>query len=453
MTTDTPPLNRPTPVTKPGFDVKKSGIIAASAQRLLARRRVLVDGAWVALGQVGAALGALTGIRVLTEFLPPRVFGEVSLLLGIATLGYGMAGGPFVQAALRFYPDCAREGTLPRLRAVTTSLLVLSGLLLATLWSIGWVIYYQSFDTGVLLGLLLIPLFALDMVRSLDVALFNAARRQRPMALWTAADAWARPLLGALCVVTIGVSAQAVLGGYIGGALAVMLLFWLTTQREGASTHDTASHKAQDLLRQNLLRYALPLLPLGLAAWSSSLADRYIIGGMLGIEQAGLYVAVYGIASRPAISLCGGIETTLRPLYFHAVSNNDTAAIRHTFIAWFGMVATIAAAIFLLFLLFSDVIAYWCLGERYRGGSALMPWIAAGYSLSAMSQVFSGIAYARYHTHHVLLAQLTGAIASVVLGIVGVYLFGIQGAAAAVTAALGLQLLAAAVLARKRAAS
>ncbi|HZL92435.1 MAG TPA: polysaccharide biosynthesis C-terminal domain-containing protein, partial [Vicinamibacterales bacterium] len=163
--------------------------------------------------------------------------------------------------------------------------------------------------------------------------------------------------------------------------------------------------------------------------------------------------AVYGIASRPAISLCGGIETTLRPLYFHAVSNNNAAAMRRTVIAWFGMVATIAVAIFLLFLFFSDVIAYWCLGEQYRGGAALMPWIAAGYSLSAVSHVFSGVAYAQHHTHHVLLAQLTGAIASVLLGVVGVYLFGIEGAAAAVSVALGLQLLVAAVLARKQAAS
>ncbi len=59
----------------------------------------------------------LLGIRLLTEFVSPEVFGTVSLLIGIATLGSTLFCNPLLQAAMRFYPELAREGQVPRLRA------------------------------------------------------------------------------------------------------------------------------------------------------------------------------------------------------------------------------------------------------------------------------------------------------------------------------------------------
>lgn len=420
----------------------------AAAQWLMARRRILGDGAWVAFGQIGSALGALAGTRLLTEFLPPRVFGEVALLLGIATLGYGLAGSPFMQAALRFYPDSARARSLAQLRAAAESLLVRSGSWLCLLWIAVWFIYSRLTNESLWLGLLLIPLFGLDMARSFEVALFNAARRQRPMALWTAIEAWARPVFAVAIVILIGVSAESVLSGFIIASAVTLMLFFFVTRREGAAGRGRESNAAQLNLRRDMWRYALPLLPLGLIAWASSLADRYVIGGMLGIEYAGLYAAAYGIASRPALSLCGGIEVTLRPLYYHAISSGDEATARRAFRVWLGSVTALAITVFFFFLAFGDVIAQWFLGAQYRAGASLMPWIAAGYALSAVSQVFAGAAYARGHTRNVLLIQLVGAVASVFAGFVGVYVHGIDGAAVAVPLAFGLQLLVAMVLAK-----
>ena len=37
--------------------------------------------------------------------------------------------------------------------------------------------------------------------------------------------------------------------------------------------------------------YALPLIPLGVISWASTLGDRYFIGGLLGVADAGIYAA------------------------------------------------------------------------------------------------------------------------------------------------------------------
>jgi O-antigen/teichoic acid export membrane protein len=162
---------------------------------------------------------------------------------------------------------------------------------------------------------------------------------------------------------------------------------------------------------------------------------------MLGVEHAGLYAAVYGLASRPVLSLCGGIETTLRPLCFRALSSGRTAASRQLFLLWFGLVTATAAVVFVGFFLFSETIAVWFLGAQYRSRASLMPWITAGYALAAVSYALTGLAYARRETGRVLAIQSTGALAGVLIGVAGVYLNGLQGAAIAVPFAFGSQLL------------
>ena len=65
----------------------------------------------------------------------------------------------------------------------------------------------------------------------------------------------------------------------------------------------------------------------------------------------------------------------------------------------------------------------------------------AGYALAAVSYALTGMAYARWETGRVLAIQSTGALASVLIGVIGVYLNGLQGAAIAVPLAFGSQLL------------
>src|SRR5512146_394995 len=84
------------------------------------RGRILGEGVWVALGQVGEAIGLLVGVRVLTEIVSPDVFGTASLLIGIMTIASNVVSAPQLQALVRFYPDLASTGELHRLRSVVT---------------------------------------------------------------------------------------------------------------------------------------------------------------------------------------------------------------------------------------------------------------------------------------------------------------------------------------------
>ena len=73
-------------------------------------RSLLSEGAWLTGLQGLAVLGQLTGVRLLTEILPPAVFGEFSLWLGIVALAAAGLVNPTMQAMLRYYPEYALQG-------------------------------------------------------------------------------------------------------------------------------------------------------------------------------------------------------------------------------------------------------------------------------------------------------------------------------------------------------
>ncbi len=138
----------------------------------------------------------------------------------------------------------------------------------------------------------------------------------------------------------------------------------------------------------------MPLVPLGLIGWANGLGDRYLIGGLLGVTEAGVYAAAYGLASRPLLMLGGTIELFVRPIYQSAVSAADHSKASRVLLMWFAAVIGAGAMSVLLIAVLRDELARLLLGAQYRSGAELMPWIAGGYMLLTIAQVFERICYA-----------------------------------------------------------
>jgi O-antigen/teichoic acid export membrane protein len=413
------------------------------------RKRLVGEAVWVFAGQLASALGALVGLRLITEAVPPSVYGSVVLAVGTVALAEGFAVGPLMQAVLRFYPEYASglgEAALRRIvvGALRQPVLWLSGILLLALgtWS------HQAHD-GFALGPLCVVLFLVEVVRSVEVTFLNAARKQRVMAQLVAADAWLRPLLAVAAVRLLGAHAVAVVAGYIAGTALSLAGFYGLSQADGvarASLRLLHDDSAADGKR--LWAYARPLVLLPLVGWVMGQADRYIVGVLAGLELAGLYAAIYGLASRPFLMLANGVELTLRQVYYTQVSAGSRAGERRVFLLWLGAVSGAALLLLLAIALLHRQIAALLLAAEYRAHSALMIWIAAGYVLAACTQVVERICYALHDTRGVLLIQAGGAALSLTVTVPMVLAFGIQGAAWAAPIYFGLQLALAASRAR-----
>lgn len=408
--------------------------------------RTVGEGIWVAIGQVASAVAALATIRIMTELLPPVEFGRLALLVGIAALALGVSAGPRLQAVIRYYSDCARLGQIDLLRRVSRKLIggsvAVWVIAVASAWAIGGPTLGGTWFTGILIGAILI----VDSLRLFELAMLNAARRQRTAAFVYAADAWSRPLLAIFAVLVFGPSAIAALAGYLSGSTIVVGVMFLTTKLEGAPAAvrprmgDDAIETETELA-VIIRRYALPLVPLALFGWISGVGDRYVIGGMIGLDAAGLYAAAYGLASKPFLMLSTIIEMTLRPQLHDAVATADASIIKVAKQPLLMTTVVGAAVGVVAFVGLSDPAAKLIFGSGYDGAAGLMPWIAAGYAFHITANVFSRYCYAFDDTRAILALTVLGAVTGLAVLIPAIVLDGLPGAAKAVPVYFGIELI------------
>ena len=412
-------------------------------------KRQLSEIGWVVGGQAMTALGTIVGVRVLTQILAPAAYGTVSLALGMSTLAVSLVAAPPTQAAIHLYPQVTAEGSA---RELLDSVLRYYrrtapwALGVALLAAIAYVLCGRGTPT---LVLVLTLLFASDCWRSANLSLLNAARRQSRYALWSAGDSWSRPLAATLAALIFGQSPLAVLSANMVVAVLLAALFsrrlWPSDSTLTASEIETRSRRWDP----RVWSYALPLLPLGVVNWASGMGDRYIIGATLGMADAGVYAALYGLSSMPFILVYSTAEQGLRPIYQTAVSRGDRARALRILMVWIALVAGVCGCGVLVYTFGHEWIASLVVGKAYRHASGLMPWIALGYAIRACSNVFERVSYAYGKPQRVLIILICGVGATAVITPLGIFAFGIQGAAMAVPVYFSIQLATAALLARR----
>jgi O-antigen/teichoic acid export membrane protein len=421
-------------------------------RRLGAGSRIVREVAWVAGGQVMSAIAAVAAIRIMTELLSPDEFGRLTLLLGAAGLALGLAANPWLQAAIRYYPVAAEAQRIGALRTRTIHLVTPGVLVAATLLVLAPLAAGPWFGGTWYTGLLVATLLVVDCIRSLEVSLFNSARRQREAALVYAADAWSRPLTAIATVVAFGSSADTALAGYVAGSAAVVLAMRLCMRMEGSgerhAREDAGSGNDAELGRW-MKDYAWPLLPLAVFGWLGGMGDRYVVAGLLGLQEAGLYAAAYGLASRPFLMLGAVVELTMRPVLQDAVAARNAAMVARAKATWLLVTVAGAGLGVLAFVLLSGWVGELLLAAQYRTATALMPWIALGYALYNVATVYTRFCYAFDDTRAVSLLVVFGTLIGFAATVPAIMLWGLIGAALSVPIGFAAQLLLAFVLARR----
>ncbi|MBI1295520.1 oligosaccharide flippase family protein [bacterium] len=409
---------------------------------MLRTQSVISDGLWVLTLQVLSAVGQLIGIRLLTSTLSPTIFGEVSLLIGIIGLVAGALINPTMQALLRFYPEYQRNNQVHLLNKAINhhlrklAILAVPLMVVAVLLSL-----YIGWPSSVDLALLAV-LIGVEMIRMRSTAVLNAVRYHRIYGLWSLVESWGKPAFASLLVILLQApSSQVVLFAYLCVSLFALLIF-----KNYLPSVEPSIKNVPKELKQQIWKYTLPLLPLGILGWISGTFDRYIIGFLLSPTDVGLYVAMYAVASRPMMMLSTVAENTIRPVYQRAAIEADTQKMLFYLRSWI-LVILIGASITLAITYYGhDLIANMLLGEQFHSVSYLMPWVVGGYTLLGLSSIPTRICYAHNRTDYVLSIVVVGSVTSVVLGYIATYYWGLLGSAVVTPVYFGMQFLVATVL-------
>jgi len=391
----------------------------------IAPPRIVREGVLIGLGQAAAVLGGLVGVRLLTELLPPTVYGEVVLLTGLAALGTGLFCAPFQQALLRHYPDARNAGAVRAFRREAGRILGLGAAALAVLLVAAGALRGSGAAFAAAAALV-----AVDAWRSFESGLLNGERRQADYMVRTGLDAWARWLAGAALAFWLGPAALHVLVGFVLGSGVVGLALRHRIVR-GKAEESSARETWGAQRRAAFLAYALPLVPLAALNWIFSMGDRYVLAASWSTAATGVYVAAYGLASQPFIAVNNMIHNTLRPVLYDAVAAGDVAKERRTLRIWIAVVVTVMVLGWAALSLLAGPLCRLLLGPAYQKASALVPLLAAAYALQGIQQTFEIMLFAHAGTKRLVALQAVAAAASLVLYLVLIPAGGARGAAQA----------------------
>jgi O-antigen/teichoic acid export membrane protein len=183
--------------------------------------------------------------------------------------------------------------------------------------------------------------------------------------------------------------------------------------------------------------------------WVSSLSDRYLIGGLIGLDAAGIYAASYGLISQPFLMAGVVLENYYRPHYYDALADKEPDDAQRKFTTWFAMTAVVCGLGLLAVIALKGIIVSIFLAASYRAAAGLLLPIALGNAFFALSQVNERFLHGHNRTDLCLVSRTIGAAMSLVAGVPMIYFYGIQGAAWAVPIYYGCQLASAMLIVRR----
>jgi O-antigen/teichoic acid export membrane protein len=404
---------------------------------------------WIGLGHSAAVIGLLVGIRLLTEFLPAATFGQFALVNATLALAQGILYFPLAQAALRYFPAESRTVGLSIYRGIlvrdyTRRFLVLSAV------SVPACVIAASMLGGSWMVTCTVSIVTLGFegLKGLELTLANAARRQLSYSLLLAGDGLLRPLATAASAYTFGGTLNSALFGQLCGSALITLLFIVSNR---ISQSDYFSQPADpDQLQQRMRRFAAPLVITPVLAWLSGVSDRYIVGGLLGLADAGVYAAAYGLASRPLLLLSSVTEATFRQPYYAFAASGAKLDGDRIINRWLMVNAVCGAVVLALVWGLKEPITAILLAPEYHRASLVLPWVACGYVLLALSNVFERVAFAHGDARSVASIQLVCAVLALSSATIAALMTGLIGVAMVVPLYFGVQLIMTYRLARLR---
>ena len=389
--------------------------------RLLSSTRILQQAGWLAGAKITQGIAGILATFAVARHLGPGVFGQLSLAIAVASFVATAATLGLEHIATRELASGSVRSplkTLFRLRilggASGTALLLCAASLTAA----------RSGDfASLLLVLSLLPL-----VQAGDVAEWRliAAGQSRRVAIIVIAvspiAAFVRLWMALEGVHVLAFCWILIAEWAIRSAALQVATGGLLSDHRPATSEFVADARA-------LLRDSMPLLMSGIAVFIYMRVDQFMIAGMLGTEQVGLYSAVVTLAEAPLVLPALLLRAALPILTKE--SEIDPAIRDRTLSTLMRAMFYLHALIALGLSLFSEPIIVFLYGEPFRAAAAAFslqvlaaPFVALGV-LSAAWLVLERC------TGHALRRTLIGAVSNVLLNLLLIPRFGIAGAAAA----------------------
>jgi len=396
--------------------------------------------AWVLAGQAMAFAGGLAAIKILTNLLDVEAYGRFAVGLTFAGLVSLFVFGPMGQGVLRFFSICREQGrlhqyfsVLRRMHGRVVRLLCLVALLAG---SISVFVGHGEWTGLVLVSLLFGYLGGLN---HLFLSLQNALRQRRVVALHQGGDAWLRISLAVLLLAWFADSGAYAMAGYCLGMLVVIasqLHFAFRDELVAGNWQPPQTEAGDDAqMYRSMLAYIRPFLVFAVLGVFVLYADRWILLGMYGEREVGIYAALYMIASAPITLLMNLTGQFVLPVVFDQSGSmqhpEQAQRSRRSIMLSVAVIGGIMLFIVLIAFVFGEPIIRLMSNAEFSRYATSFWVIALGLCLFHLGQllVMHGLTLGRPDIY--VFPKAVQTVSFLLLAIWLAYIYGITGVAAA----------------------
>lgn len=395
------------------------------------RRKISV----IVVGHGLTSVGALVGVRLLTEFISPVVFGEYKLLLAGVSLAIGILVRPITQFAMREYHDALITKDQDVFISSMRRLFAKYILVIITFLGVILFIFPPIQSIGVLVVACMLVILALIVSIEFERALLVSKDKQITASIISVAQKWSVPLV---IVFVLWFFHESVLLMLISTVLTLAVIWCCTNIFIKKNTGTVALHRnkySQSDLIAGAFKYAWPLAIVGSLSWIVNESDRFFLAYFHSNEVVGIYAAAYGLVSAPFALAASAIAQFAYPRIFRNCASNkrsDKSVNKILIVNFLTCLLGVAAVV-----IFKDLIAWIGLGDHYREGATdLLVWIALGYGCFAVATTFDLMAYGNKRTSDMFISYGVASIVNVVFNIILIPDYAALGAAIATMLAL-----------------
>ncbi len=184
-------------------------------------------------------------------------------------------------------------------------------------------------------------------------------------------------------------------------------------------------------LLQELLKFGLPIMPVGLSGVLLQIVDRPILVYLMGAAANGIYQANFRLGIFMAL-INGMFEFAWRPFFLSHAKDSNAKQLFSRVMTYY---LTGSFALFLLLSFFiPDLVQYKIFGKylihpRYWEGLNIVPFVMLSYIFSGIGTNLNAGIQIEKKTMYLLPTSLSGSITKIILTFALVPLFGIMGAA------------------------
>jgi O-antigen/teichoic acid export membrane protein len=368
--------------------------IAVLFRRVLGLRQELY---WVFMGQFIGFAGGFIGLKVLTNIMDPKGYGQLALGLTIAGIFTTYVYGPVANVVARFFAVYRERCDLGVYFATIRNAHRTLGLALALLALIA------SGIAGMMSGneWALIVLFAsffgiVSGVNASFLALQNAVRQRKIVAIHQGIDVWLRIGLAIALILLFKSSGYLALLGYLlGTTLITFSQFQYAKKNDQIRSNWKADNNVQKLRACNseFRAYAASFMIFSGFAAISLYSDRWVLQAVSGEHAVGIYAALYQIAASPVNLFFAMINQMVVPIVFEragAMTSKEQAESSAQLVTQTAVISgVVMTGITLCTYFFGEPITQLLTNKTFAEQSSVLWLVVVGISIYNIGQIYT----------------------------------------------------------------